>query len=121
MERLTKTEEEIMQIIWQLEKCFVKDIIAQLSPPKPPYNTISSVVRILEKKGFVAHTAYGKTHQYYPLIEKENYSNFALNSLVNGYFSGSFKNLVSNFSQKNKLSKEEVEALQNLLKNQNKQ
>jgi len=119
MNRLTKTEEEIMQIIWQLDKCFVKDIIKQLPEPKPPYNTISSVVRILEKKGFVAYNAYGKTHQYYPIIEKESYSNFALNNLVNGYFSGSFKNLVSNFSEKNTLSKDEIEALQNLLKNQN--
>ncbi len=121
MNRLTKTEEEIMQIIWQLDKCFVKDIIEQLPQPKPPYNTISSVVRILEKKGFVAHTAYGKTHQYYPIIKKENYSNFALNHLVNGYFAGSFKNLVSNFSRKNKLSTDEIEALQNLLKNQQNQ
>lgn len=117
MNRLTKTEEDIMQIIWQLKNCFVKDIIEQLPEPKPPYNTISSVVRILEKKDFVAHKAYGKTHQYYPIIEKEHYSNFALNNLVEGYFSGSFKNLVSNFSKKNKLSKEEIEALQNLLKN----
>lgn len=119
MNRLTKTEEDIMQIIWQLEKCFVKDIIEQLPKPKPPYNTISSVVRILEKKGFVAHTAYGKTHQYFAIIKKENYSNFAVNNLVEGYFSGSFKNLVSNFTSKNKLSKTEIEALQKLLKNKN--
>jgi len=121
MNRLTKTEEDIMQIIWQLKECFVKEIIEQLPEPKPPYNTISSVVRILEKKGFVAYKAYGKTHQYYPIVKKENYSNFALNNLVDGYFSGSFKNLVSNFSQKNKLSKDEIEALQNLIKNHKKQ
>lgn len=117
MNQLTKTEEEVMQIIWQLKQCFVKEIIEQLPKPKPPYNTISSVVRILEKKGFVGYNAYGKTHQYYPLIEKESYSNFALNSLVNSYFSGSFKNLVSNFAKKQSLSKDEIAALKQLLEN----
>jgi len=117
MNQLTKTEEEVMQIIWQLKQCFVKEIIEQLPNPKPPYNTISSVVRILEKKGFVAYNAYGKTHQYYPLIKKESYSNFALNSLVNSYFSGSFKNLVSNFTKKQTLSKKEIAELKQLLEN----
>jgi len=120
MKSLTKTEEEVMHIIWQLENCFVKDIIAKLPKPQPPYNTISSVVRILEKKGFVAHKAYGKTHQYYPVINKSDYSNFALNNLMKNYFSGSLKSLVSSFTKQQKLSKTEIEALQDLLnKHQN--
>lgn len=117
MKRLTKTEEEVMHIIWQLESCFVKDIIAELPAPQPPYNTISSVVRILEKKGFVAYKAYGKTHQYYPVIQKADYSNFALGNLMNNYFSGSLKSLVSTFTQHQKLSKDEIDALQDLLNN----
>jgi len=120
MKRLTKTEEEVMHIIWQLESCFVKDIIAELPAPQPPYNTISSVVRILEKKGFVAHKAYGKTHQYYPIVKKADYSNFALNNLVENYFSGSLKSLVSTFTKHQKLGKDEIDALQDLLNNHQK-
>jgi len=121
MKRLTKTEEEVMHIIWQLESCFVKDIIAKLPAPQPPYNTISSVVRILEKKGFVAHKAYGKTHQYYPIVQKADYSNYALNNLVDNYFSGSLKSLVSTFTKHQKLSKTEIDALQSLLDNHQKE
>jgi len=107
-----------MQIIWQLESCFVKDIIEKLPKPKPPYNTVSSVVRILERKGFVDHKAYGKTHEYFPIIEKESYSSFALKGLINNYFEGSIGNVVSAFTKKEKLSKAEIKALQDLLKKQ---
>jgi len=118
MKQLTKTEEEIMHIIWQLDRCFVKDIIEKLPKPKPPYNTVSSVVRILQRKGFVDHKAYGKTHEYFPIINKESYSAFALKGLVNNYFAGSIGNLVSTFTKQEKLSKAEIEALQNLIKKQ---
>lgn len=92
---LTKAEEEVMQIIWQLDRCLVKDIIEQLGDPDMPHSTISSVVRILEKKGFVGHKAYGKTHEYFPLITKEAYAQYGVKSLMEKYFGGSPKKLVS--------------------------
>ncbi|MBT1712515.1 BlaI/MecI/CopY family transcriptional regulator, partial [Fulvivirgaceae bacterium PWU5] len=95
MKELTKAEDQIMQILWTLQKAFVKHIVEAMPEPKPAYNTVSTIVRILETKGFVDHTAYGKTHQYYPLITKEKYTKFYLNNLLKGYFDGSFQNLVS--------------------------
>ena len=78
MNELTKAEEEIMQVLWQLDKAFVKEVVEQLPEPKPAYNTVSTIIRILEKKGFVDHEAFGKSHRYFPLIEKEDYSKQSL-------------------------------------------
>jgi predicted transcriptional regulator len=111
IKELTKAEDQIMQILWTLEKAFVKDIVEAMPNPKPAYNTVSTIVRILETKGFVDHTAYGKTHEYYPLITKEKYTKFYLNNLLKGYFDGSFKNLVSFFARENKLSTTDVQKL----------
>jgi predicted transcriptional regulator len=108
---LTKAEAQIMQVLWKLEKAFVKDIIDNLPNPKPAYNTVSTIIRILETKGFVGHKAYGKTYEYYPLIAKEKYTRFYLNTLLKGYFGGSFQNLVSFFAKDNNLSAKEVEEL----------
>ena len=95
LQTLTKAEEEVMQIIWQLERCLVRDIIDQLGDPDMPHSTISSVVRILEKKGFVTHKAYGKTHEYYPIISKDEYAQQGVKSLLEKYFGGSPNKLVS--------------------------
>jgi len=95
LQTLTKAEEEVMHIIWQLGRCVVRDIIDQLGDPDMPHSTISSVVRILEKKGFVDHKAYGKTHEYFPIITKEEYAQHGVSSLVDKYFSGSPNMLVS--------------------------
>lgn len=111
MKELTRAEDQIMQILWKLKKAFVKDIIEQMPAPKPAYNTVSTIVRILENKGFIGHTAYGKTHEYHPLVAKENYSKFYLNNFLSGYFGGSFQNLVSFFAQENDLSISDVEKL----------
>ena len=111
MKELTKAEDQIMQILWEMEKGFVKDIIEKLPTPKPAYNTVSTIVRILESKGFVNHKAYGKTHEYYPVISKEKYSKFYLNNMVKGYFNGSFQNLVSFFAKENKMEISEMEEL----------
>ena len=111
MKELTKAEDQIMQILWQMEKGFVKDIIEQLPVPKPAYNTVSTIVRILETKGFVDHKAYGKTHEYFPIISKEKYSKFYLNNMMKGYFNGSFQNLVSFFAKENKMDIAEMEEL----------
>ena len=111
MKELTKAEDQVMQILWKLKKGFVNDIIDQIAEPKPAYNTISTIVRILEKKGFVSYTAYGKSHQYYPLVEKTAYSDFYLKSMISSYFGGSFGNLVSFFAKENKLDIKDIDAL----------
>lgn len=111
MKELTKAEDQIMQVLWNLEKGFVKDIIDQLPEPKPAYNTVSTIVRILEKKGFVGYKAFGKTHEYFPLIGKEKYTRFYLNNLVKGYFNGSFQNLVSFFAKENSMEVQDIDQL----------
>lgn len=111
MKELTKAEDQIMQVLWTLEKGFVKDIIDQLPEPKPAYNTVSTIVRILEKKGFVGYKAFGKTHEYFPLIGKEKYTRFYLNNMVKGYFDGSFQNLVSFFAKENKMDVQDIDQL----------
>ena len=118
MKELTKAEEEIMHILWKLEQAFVHDIIEQMPEPKPAYNTVSTIVRIMEKKGFVDHNAYGKTHQYYPLISKDQYSKGFLKGFVKDYFANSYKNMVSFFSQNEKLSHKEIEEIIEVLESQ---
>ncbi len=118
MRELTKAEEQIMQILWKLKKGFVNNIIDEFSEPKPAYNTVSTIIRILETKGFVGHKAYGKTHEYYPLITKEEYTKGFLNGFMSSYFSNSYKNLVSFFSKSEKLSTKEIEEIIEILQNQ---
>jgi BlaI family transcriptional regulator, penicillinase repressor len=118
LKELTKAEDQVMQLLWKLGKGFVKDIIEQMPDPKPAYNTVSTIVRILETKGFVGHKAYGKTHEYYPLVSKEQYTRFYLNNMIKGYFNGSFKNLVSFFAKENKMDIKQLEKLLEELKNQ---
>ncbi|MDD3739801.1 MAG: BlaI/MecI/CopY family transcriptional regulator [Bacteroidales bacterium] len=115
MKELTKAEEQIMQILWKLEKGFVNDIISEMAEPKPAYNTVSTIVRILETKGFVSHKAYGKTHEYFPLISKEEYKEGSLSKLVTDYFDNSYKKLVSFFAGAEKLSKEELEEMKRMI------
>ena len=118
LKELTKAEDQVMQILWKLQKAFVKDIIDEMPNPKPAYNTVSTIVRILENKGFVDHKAYGKTHEYFPVITKERYTKFYLNNMIKGYFNGSFQNLVSFFAKENKMDVHELEKLLEELKNQ---
>ncbi len=108
---LTNAEEQIMQILWDLEKASVKEIIKKMPNPKPAYNTVSTIVRILETKKVVAHEQKGRGHIYFPLIQKESYSNQRLNSLINGYFDGSFKSMVSFFVSKNDIDVKELDTL----------
>lgn len=116
MKELTKAEEQVMKVLWEIERGVVHDIIAKLPEPKPAYNTVSTIVRILESKSFVGHKAYGKTYEYFPLIEKKAYSKFYLSNFMDGYFGGSFKNLVSFFAQENKLDINELNELIELAK-----
>jgi BlaI family transcriptional regulator, penicillinase repressor len=114
---LTKTEEDVMQMIWQLQRCLVKDIIDTMGQPDIPHSTVSSVVRILEKKGFVGHKAYGKTHEYFPLISKEDYAKQGVSSMMDKYFGGSPKNLVSFLVQQDNLGLDELNELYKTLNN----
>jgi BlaI family transcriptional regulator, penicillinase repressor len=111
MKELTRAEEEIMQVLWKLERAFVRDILEQLPDPKPAYNTVSTIVRILETKGFVGHEAFGKSHRYYPLIAKDKYKSDFLKSFMTGYFGGSFERLVSFFAKDNNLNMQEIDQL----------
>lgn len=116
MEELTKTEERIMQVLWRLQKAFVKDIIDELNDkPKPPYNTISSIVRLLEKKGYVGYTAYGKTYEYFPVISKEEYTKTTFSKLFSGYFDNSPASLLSFMVKEEKLSKKDIEQIKAII------
>ena len=116
MKELTRAEEQLMQILWKLKKGFVKDLIDHIPEPKPAYNTVSTFIRIMEKKGFVGHTAYGKTHEYYPLITKKEYTKLYMKSFIKNYFSNSFQEMVSFFAKEDKMSISEIEKLLNEVK-----
>jgi len=111
MQKLTNKEEEIMHILWMLEKAFVKDVLAEIKDEKPHYNTLSTIIRNLEDKGYVAYNAYGKTHQYYPIISKEAYRKRFMNSAIDNYFNSSYKNVVSFFAKEEKISVEELKEI----------
>ena len=116
MEELTKTEERIMQVLWKLKKAFVKDIIDALpDDPKPPYNTISSVVRLLEKKNYVGYKAYGKTYEYFPLISKTEYRKDYFKTMLSGYFDNSAESLLSFMVKEQKISDEELKKIKEII------
>ena len=112
---LTKAEEEVMHIIWQLDRCLVRDVIDKLGDPDMPHSTVSSVVRILEKKGFVGHKAYGKTYEYFAIVTKEEYAQHGVKSLVEKYFSGSPKKLVSFLVESENMNLKELNEMMKLL------
>lgn len=118
MKELTKAEEEIMQVLWELKEANVASIIDQLPEPKPAYNTVSTIVRILENKGFVDFRKQGRGHIYFPIVAKSDYSNQYLNKFLSGYFQGSFKSMVSFFVKKNDLSMQEMEEILEIIDKQ---
>jgi predicted transcriptional regulator len=103
MQKLTNKEEEIMHILWKLEKAFVKDVLAEIKDEQPHYNTLSTIIRNLEEKGYVSHYAYGNTHQYYPIIAKEDYRKEFMSNAIENYFNNSYKNMVSFFAEEEKI------------------
>lgn len=114
--QLTKAEEEIMQVLWILEKAFVKDIVDQFPEPRPHYNTVSTIIKILEDKKFVAHESLGKSNRYYPLIEKDEYSKKSMDQFVGKYFEGSFANMLSFFAKEKDITVKELEDILNEMK-----
>lgn len=119
MQKLTNKEEEIMHILWKLEKAFVKEVMAEISEDQPHYNTLSTIVRNLEDKGFVSHNAFGNTHQYFPIVSKEAYRKRFMNTAIDTYFNSSYKNMVSLFAQEEKISAEELREILALIENDN--
>ena len=111
MKELTKAEEQVMQLLWTLDKGFVKDLIDKMPEPKPAYNTVSTIIRILERKGFVGHNAYGKTHEYYPLISKKEYTRSFMKNFMRNYFSGSFQEMVSFFAKEDNMSLSDLDEM----------
>ena len=115
MKLLTKKEEELMSILWKLEKAFVKDIIAEYPNPKPHYNTVSSLVRLLQDKGLIGFTPYGTTYEYYPLLTRNKYRESFMNHVIKNYFDNSYKNAAAFFASE-KLTPEEQDELIKLIK-----
>jgi len=116
MKTLTKAEEEVMQVLWKLDKAFLKEIVNVMPPPKPHQNTVATILKILIDKEFVGIEVFGRMHQYYPLVSKEVYSKGRVKSLVKKYYEGSFSNIVSSMVKENNLSIEELELLVKQLK-----
>jgi BlaI family transcriptional regulator, penicillinase repressor len=115
MRDLTRAEEEVMQVLWKIKKGFVKEILEHFNDPKPAYNTVSTIVRILQEKGFVSHIAYGRTHEYFPVVSKDEYSKSHLSSFVNDYFSNSFEKMVSFFAKEKGISVKEMEEIMKIM------
>ncbi|WAC40619.1 BlaI/MecI/CopY family transcriptional regulator [Pedobacter sp. SL55] len=120
MRELTKAEEQIMLILWELKEAIVKEVIDKMDPPKPAYNTVSTVIRVLEGKGFVDHKAVGNTHIYFPTISEEQYKHFAFDKVMNNYFENSYESLVSFLVNEKKMDMaqlDEIIAIAEQLKN----
>src|ERR1700733_5762241 len=117
IKELTKAEEQVMQILWQLNEAIVKDIIERMQDPKPAYNTVSTGVRVLEGKGFIDHKAYGNSHVYFPLISEAEYKKFTFDKMMTNYFDNSYKSLVSFIADEKKLGLKELDELTALLDN----
>jgi len=115
MNTLTKAEEQVMQILWELEEGFVKDLLEHFPEPRPAYNTVSTIIRILEKKGFVDHRSFGKSHQYYPLVSREKYRNEKFSGLMKDYFNNSMKQVLSHFGDSGSLSMKEADEIIKLM------
>lgn len=115
--KLTHKEEEIMRVLWNLEKAFVKDIKSQLKQDLH-YNTVSTLIRNLEDKQYVGHEAFGNTHQYFPLVTQEDYQRKVIDQTTQNFFKGSYKDLVSFFAKDEKISKKDLEDILKIIKNQ---
>ncbi len=115
MKQLTRAEEQVMQVLWNLKKAYVRDILDKLPLPKPAYNTVSTIIRILEKKGFVSYEAHGKSHEYFPLVSKKDYRRNSFKGFLQNYFGNSYEALTSFFTKEQNLSLEELEEIREMI------
>jgi BlaI family transcriptional regulator, penicillinase repressor len=118
MKELTRAEEQVMQILWRIGKGHVNDLLEYFPEPKPAYNTVSTIIRILEKKQFAGHEAIGKSHRYFPTVTKSDYTRYTMKLMMKGYFSNSYKQMVSFFTNENNLSVSEMEEIKQMLDQQ---
>jgi predicted transcriptional regulator len=114
MKKLTNAEEEVMQILWELKTGFVKDVIDRMEDPKPPYNTVSTVIRVLEKKEFISHKQYGNTYEYFPVVSKEEYAKVHFSDFMTNYFNNSFPRMAAFFARENNLTMKDLEEIMKL-------
>jgi len=116
MQKLTRKEEEIMQVLWELKKAFVKEILDEMPEPKPHYNTVSTMIKILEEKGFIDRKKYGNMYQYFPIVEKVSYQSDVADDLVEKYFDGSSLNIIAHFAKKENMSDAEIKEIIKMIK-----
>ena len=116
MQKLAKREEDYMQVLWTLGAAFVKEVITELPDPKPHYNTVATIFKILEEKGFIDHNTYGNSHQYFPLVSKEDYQQGAVTDMIKNYFDNSYLNMVTYFAKEEKISTDDLESIVKLIK-----
>ena len=115
MKELTQRELTTLEILWEIEKGFVNDVLEMYPEPKPPYTTISSIIRILETKGYVSHKAYGKTHEYFPIVSRIKYKKHVVKDLVKNFFGGSLNNVVSFMAEEDELSEKDINEISELI------
>ncbi|HSD07883.1 BlaI/MecI/CopY family transcriptional regulator [Flavobacterium sp.] len=118
MQKLTNKEEEIMHILWKLKKAFVKEVMAEITEEQPHYNTLSTIIRNLEEKGYVSHNAFGNTHQYFPIVSIEEYRKGFMTNAIDNYFNSSYKNMVSFFAKEEKITASELREILVMIENQ---
>ena len=118
--KLTKAEESVLKILWEKEKAFIKEIIEEMPDKKPAYSTVSTIMRILERKGYVSYESFGKSHRYFPLVRREDYTKGVLSHIMNNYFAGSFREIVSFISNSNNISISELDEILSDLKKEKK-
>ncbi|AEL25283.1 BlaI/MecI/CopY family transcriptional regulator [Cyclobacterium marinum] len=117
MEALTNNEEQVMRIIWKLEKALVRAVLNEFPEPRPPYTTLASIIRQLENKGYLDHKTYGNTHEYFPVISKKAYQHRSFNQLVKNYFDGSAKKVLSFMVKEEKLTEKDIQELEKIVEN----
>jgi BlaI family transcriptional regulator, penicillinase repressor len=116
MQKLAKREEQIMQVFWNLKRAFIKEVIPELPDPKPHYNSVSTMIKVLEDKGFLAHDVVGNIYQYFPMVSKEDYQKHAMKDVVSQYFDNSYANMLAFFAKEQKMTDEELNDIVNLIK-----
>ncbi|MBE0678063.1 MAG: BlaI/MecI/CopY family transcriptional regulator [Bacteroidales bacterium] len=120
MKELTRAEEEVMQILWRLKKGFIKEILEKFGEPRPAYSTVSTIIRILQEKGFVNYRVYGRTYQYFPVISKDDYRKSQMSNFVRNYFSNSYQKMVSFFAREDSITVNEMEEIMEMMKKEEK-
>lgn len=118
MKEITKAQEDVLKVIWEIENGAVADVLENLPEPRPAYNTVATVIKVLERKGYVGHRTYGKTHVYYPLVSREDYANHVVKEAFTGLFKGSLQQMVSPFIGNRNISISDLEELRRMLESE---